>query len=70
MVSCYLLGINNYNIEIDFSYQSSNMTIDSGHSTLDLPRIMALHGGGTNSTIFRMQCRVLERALRPYFRLV
>ncbi|TVY94075.1 putative esterase [Lachnellula willkommii] len=46
------------------------MTIDSEDSTLDLPRIMALHGGGTNSTIFRMQCRVLERALRPYFRLV
>ncbi|TVY48610.1 putative esterase [Lachnellula occidentalis] len=46
------------------------MAIDSEDSTLYLPRIMALHGGGTNSTIFRMQCRVLERALRPYFRLV
>jgi hypothetical protein len=38
--------------------------------TLHLPRIMALHGGGTNATIFRTQCRVLERALSPNFRLV
>lgn len=39
-------------------------------STLHLPRILCLHGGGTNARIFRMQCRVLERNLRPYFRLV
>lgn len=39
-------------------------------STLDLPRILCLHGGGTNARIFRVQCRVLERMLRPHFRLV
>lgn len=38
-------------------------------STLHLPRILCLHGGGTNAKIFRAQCRVLERALRPTFRL-
>lgn len=41
------------------------------HDTrLHIPRILCLHGGGTNSRIFRMQCRVLERALSPWFRLV
>ncbi|KAJ5473361.1 hypothetical protein N7475_002927 [Penicillium sp. IBT 31633x] len=39
-------------------------------STLKLPRILCLHGGGTNARIFRMQCRVLERTLRSHFRLV
>lgn len=39
-------------------------------STLHLPRILCLHGGGTNARIFRMQCRVLERRLRPHFRFV
>jgi len=39
-------------------------------TTIDLPRILCLHGGGTNARIFRMQCRVIERALRPWFRLV
>ncbi|KAG9765315.1 hypothetical protein KCU73_g537, partial [Aureobasidium melanogenum] len=39
-------------------------------TTLGLPRILCLHGGGTNSRIFRMQCRVLERALKQWFRLV
>lgn len=38
--------------------------------TLNLPRILCLHGGGTNGRIFRMQCRVIERALQPWFRLV
>ncbi|RYP46458.1 hypothetical protein DL768_007328 [Monosporascus sp. mg162] len=35
-----------------------------------MPRILCLHGGGTNARIFRMQCRVLSKALSPYFRLV
>ncbi|KAJ5964482.1 uncharacterized protein N7479_004358 [Penicillium vulpinum] len=35
-----------------------------------LPRIICLHGGGTNARIFRMQCRVLERMLQSHFRLV
>lgn len=39
-------------------------------STLELPRLLCLHGGGTNARIFRMQCRVLERELQPFFRLV
>ncbi|KAA8652919.1 hypothetical protein EYZ11_006390 [Aspergillus tanneri] len=38
-------------------------------STLRLPRILCLHGGGTNARIFRAQCRALEKALRPWFRL-
>ncbi|KAJ5712520.1 hypothetical protein N7493_008988 [Penicillium malachiteum] len=38
-------------------------------STLHLPRILCLHGGGTNVCIFRTQCRALEKALRPWFRL-
>jgi predicted esterase len=38
--------------------------------TLSLPRILCLHGGGTNARIFRMQCRILERTLRSHFRLV
>lgn len=37
--------------------------------TLHLPRILCLHGGGTNAHIFRMQCRVLARHLAPAFRL-
>ncbi|KAJ5158407.1 uncharacterized protein N7500_008058 [Penicillium coprophilum] len=38
--------------------------------TMDLPRILCLHGGGTNAVIFRMQCRVLEKRLGRSFRLV
>jgi predicted esterase len=38
--------------------------------TFCLPRILCLHGGGTNARIFRMQCRVLESTLRSTFRLV
>ncbi|KZL80194.1 citrinin biosynthesis oxydoreductase [Colletotrichum incanum] len=38
--------------------------------TLALPRILCLHGGGTNAAIFRAQCRGLIRALTPHFRLV
>ncbi|KAL6233346.1 hypothetical protein BDW75DRAFT_242146 [Aspergillus navahoensis] len=37
---------------------------------LDLPRILCLHGGGTNSRIFRAQCRVLHAQLKKSFRLV
>ena len=42
---------------------------EEDRGTLHLPRILCLHGGGTNARIFRAQCRVLEKALRPYFRL-
>jgi hypothetical protein len=41
-------------------------TIDQ---TLHHPRILCLHGGGTNARIFRAQCRTLSRALEPHFRL-
>ncbi|KXT16738.1 hypothetical protein AC579_5237 [Pseudocercospora musae] len=43
---------------------------DTESARLHLPRILCLHGGGTNATIFSMQCRVLRRHLRPHFRLV
>lgn len=35
-----------------------------------LPRILCLHGGGTNARIFKAQCRVIERKLAAHFRLV
>lgn len=46
------------------------MATKDADSTLHLPRILCLHGGGTNARIFRMQCRVLSRMLEPYFRFV
>ena len=39
-------------------------------STLHLPRILCLHGGGTNARIFRAQCRGLITQLKSEFRLV
>ncbi|KAK3367572.1 monooxygenase [Podospora didyma] len=39
-------------------------------SDLHLPRILCLHGGGSNARIFRAQCRVLSSYLRGSFRLV
>lgn len=39
-------------------------------SNLHLPRVLCLHGGGTNARIFQTQCRALERLLRSEFRLV
>ncbi|KAK3998246.1 serine hydrolase FSH [Cladorrhinum sp. PSN332] len=39
--------------------------------TLHLPRILCLHGGGTNSDVFRAQMRgFMSRTLIPHFRLV
>ncbi|KAI8958442.1 serine hydrolase FSH [Daldinia sp. FL1419] len=46
------------------------MTSNGSDATLHLPRILCLHGGGTNARIFRAQCRVVSRTLEPYFRLV
>lgn len=37
---------------------------------LHLPRILCLHGGGTNSRIFRAQCRGLIAQLKSEFRFV
>ncbi|PFH59221.1 hypothetical protein XA68_12652 [Ophiocordyceps unilateralis] len=39
-------------------------------SALHLPRILCLHGGGTNARIFATQCRSLLHALKAEFRLV
>ncbi|RYP73020.1 hypothetical protein DL771_003888 [Monosporascus sp. 5C6A] len=41
-----------------------------GDPALDLPRILCLHGGGTNARIFRAQCRVIRAHLISSFRLV
>lgn len=38
--------------------------------TLHLPRILCLHGGGSNARIFQAQCRALRAELSPYFRFV
>lgn len=38
--------------------------------TVHLPRILCLHGGGTNARIFRAQCRIIKRYLSTTFRLV
>lgn len=38
--------------------------------TLHLPRILCLHGGGTNARIFKAQCRQLSAELRCDFRFV
>ena len=43
---------------------------ESRDPTLHLPRILCLHGGGTNAQIFRLQCRILIRHLQSSFRLV
>ncbi|EQB55256.1 citrinin biosynthesis oxydoreductase CtnB [Colletotrichum gloeosporioides Cg-14] len=39
-------------------------------SSLHLPRILCLHGGGTNSFVFKSQARSLIRQLGPHFRFV
>ncbi|MCJ1294401.1 hypothetical protein MMC34_005959 [Xylographa carneopallida] len=39
-------------------------------STTHLPRILCLHGGGTNARIFRAQCRGLVAQLKSEYRLV
>lgn len=47
--------------------EQSSRVVDQ---TLDLPRILCLHGGGTNARIFRAQCRIVKRYLSTTFRLV
>ncbi len=37
---------------------------------LHLPRILCLHGGGSNAKIFRAQCRILIAKVKSHFRLV
>jgi len=43
---------------------------DGPDPTLGLPRIVCLHGGGTNARIFRAQCRGIRAQLADSFRLV
>lgn len=38
--------------------------------TLSLPRILCLHGGGTNASIFKIQCRKIAEDLKDEYRLV
>lgn len=38
--------------------------------TLSLPRILCLHGGGTNASIFKVQCRRIAKDLEGDYRLV
>ncbi|KAF2235382.1 citrinin biosynthesis oxidoreductase CtnB [Viridothelium virens] len=45
-------------------------SVPTSDPTLSLPRILCLHGGGTNASIFRAQCRILRRHLEHSFRLV
>ncbi|KAL4978404.1 serine hydrolase FSH [Aspergillus desertorum] len=43
---------------------------DHHHQRFHLPRILCLHGGGTNARIFTAQCRALRRQLADNYRLV
>ncbi|KAI1098447.1 serine hydrolase FSH [Jackrogersella minutella] len=47
----------------------SSVTVNKDFN-LHLPRILCLHGGGSNSRVFRAQCRIIRAQLQPYFRLV
>lgn len=38
--------------------------------SLHLPRVLCLHGGGSNAKIFRAQCRTLIAKVKSHFRLV
>ncbi|WYZ38373.1 hypothetical protein EsH8_III_000287 [Colletotrichum jinshuiense] len=42
----------------------------SSDASLALPRILCLHGGGTNARIFKAQCRGIRAALAKDFRLI
>ncbi|KJZ76405.1 hypothetical protein HIM_04134 [Hirsutella minnesotensis 3608] len=43
---------------------------DNSDATLHLPRILCLHGGGTNARIFKMQCRAFKYHLGRQFRFI
>lgn len=51
-------------------FQHLTHNVGGADPTLHLPRILCLHGGGTNARIFRMQCRVIRASLCKHFRLV
>ena len=48
---------------------SQSVSVQEGDS-LHLPRLLCLHGGGTNARIFEAQCRIIKLHLAQYFRLV
>lgn len=50
--------------------QSVEVPPVAGLSKDHLPRILCLHGGGTNARIFRAQCRQLSAQLEPDFRFI
>lgn len=52
------------------SLDSPSQTPSEENINHDLPRLLCLHGGGTNARIFRMQCRSLIKAFAPHFHLV
>ncbi len=43
---------------------------DTYDPALSLPRILCLHGGGTNANIFKIQCRKIAEDLKEEYRLV
>ncbi|KAL2261279.1 hypothetical protein VTK26DRAFT_4483 [Humicola hyalothermophila] len=45
-------------------------TTAAADPTVHLPRLICLHGFGTNAAIMRIQCRALAAALSPHFRLL
>ncbi|KFX89969.1 hypothetical protein V495_02056 [Pseudogymnoascus sp. VKM F-4514 (FW-929)] len=49
---------------------TAQLAVEEVNPDLGLPRILCLHGGGTNDRIFRAQCRALINHLRHEFRLV
>ena len=64
------LSHRNHSFTLQRPFPISIMTIkDQPNSTLSLPRLLCLHGGGTNSRIFHSQTRALRAQLHPNFRL-
>jgi hypothetical protein len=49
---------------------TAQLAVEEENPELGLPRILCLHGGGTNARIFRAQCCALINQLRHEFRLV
>ncbi|KAF3771156.1 hypothetical protein M406DRAFT_336663 [Cryphonectria parasitica EP155] len=46
------------------------MTVSCDSEQLRLPRILCLHGGGSNARVFRAQCRSITVILGTHFRFV
>lgn len=61
---CFTRVNSNHNMLLTFTQEVQD------DPSLHLPRILCLHGGGSNAKIFQAQCRKLNAQLKPYFRLV